>query len=264
VTLGKQQADGTSKFSGLLDAEARATFEAVFAKWAGPGMCNPDDAAPCVDGSPTQAHIDNDQRSPAQRNHDALKAMGRSVLTSGELGQHNGLPATIVVSTTLQELESGIGHAVTGGGTLLPMSDVIRLASNSHHYLVIYDKHTQEPLYLGRTKRLASAGQCIVLQAQDRGCTFPGCTVPAYGCQVHHAEMDWAKGGNQHHRRMSGLRPPQPPRQTRRLAHPKTQRRPHRMDPTTTTRQRAIPGERLPPPRELPTTQRRRKAVGQD
>ena len=28
------------------------------------------------------------------------------------------------------------------------MSDVIRLASNSHHYLVIYDKHTEEPLYL--------------------------------------------------------------------------------------------------------------------
>ena len=31
--------------------------------------------------------------------------------------------------------------------------------------------------------------------AQDRGCTFPGCTVPGYGCQVHHAELDWADGG---------------------------------------------------------------------
>jgi hypothetical protein len=40
--------------------------------------------------------------------------MGRSVLSSPELGQHNGLPCTIVVSTTLQELESGEGHAVTG------------------------------------------------------------------------------------------------------------------------------------------------------
>jgi uncharacterized protein DUF222 len=29
--------------------------------------------------------------------HDALKAMGRSVLASGELGQHNGLPCTIIV-----------------------------------------------------------------------------------------------------------------------------------------------------------------------
>jgi hypothetical protein len=68
-------------------------------------MCNPDDETPCVDGSPTEAHLHNDQRCPAQRNHDALKAMGRSVLASGELGQHNGLPATLIVSTTLQELE---------------------------------------------------------------------------------------------------------------------------------------------------------------
>jgi hypothetical protein len=29
------------------------------------------------------------------------------------------------------------------------MRDVIRLASQSHHYLVIYDKHTREPLYCG-------------------------------------------------------------------------------------------------------------------
>jgi hypothetical protein len=116
-------------------------------------------------------------------------------LASGELGQHNGLPCTIIISTTLQELESGCGHAVTGGGTLLPMHDVIRMASHSHHYLVLFDKHTREPLYLGRTKRLASAGQRIVLHARDRGCTFPGCTVPGYGCQAHHAECDWANGG---------------------------------------------------------------------
>src|SRR5207249_120640 len=94
--------------------------------------------------------------------------------------------------------ESGTGVAVTGGGSFLPMSDVIRLAADSHHYLYIYDKHTNEPLYLGRSRRLASRGQRIVLQALDRGCTFPGCTVPGYGCQVHHAEMDCAVGGQTH------------------------------------------------------------------
>ena len=195
LTIGKQGADGMSEVRGLLDPEARAMFDAVSAKWAAPGMCNPDDEAPCVDGTPTESQIQNDQRSPAQRNHDALKAMGRSVLSSGELGQHNGLPCTIVVSTTLQELESAGGHAVTGSGTLLPMSDVIRLAAHAHHYLYIYDKHNNEPLYLARSKRIASRGQRIVLYAQDRGCTFPGCTVPSYGCQVHHAELDWADGG---------------------------------------------------------------------
>jgi Domain of unknown function (DUF222) len=45
--------------------------------------------------------------------------MGRAVLTSGELGRHHGLPCTIIVSTTLKELQSGRGHALTAGGSLL-------------------------------------------------------------------------------------------------------------------------------------------------
>ena len=44
--------------------------------------------------------------------------MSRSVLASGELGKHNGLPATIIVSTTLQDLQSAAGMAVTGRGYL--------------------------------------------------------------------------------------------------------------------------------------------------
>jgi hypothetical protein len=74
------------------------------------------------------------------------------------LGKHNGLPATIIVSTTLQDLQSAAGVAVTAGGSLLPMTDVIRLASQAHHYLVIYDKHTHEPLYCGRAERFATPG----------------------------------------------------------------------------------------------------------
>jgi hypothetical protein len=195
LSVSKQGVDGMSEITGLLDPEARATVDAVLAKWAAPGMCNPDDDAPCVDGDAGAAAVQGDARSQGQRNHDALTAMGRSVLACGQLGKHNGLPATIIVSTTLQELQSGQGCAVTGGGSLLPMRDVIRLASHSHHYLVIFDQHTQVPLYLGRSKRLASAGQRIVLLAKDRGCTRPGCTVPGYWCQVHHAVNDWADGG---------------------------------------------------------------------
>lgn len=89
------------------------------------------------------------------------------MLASGKLGQHNGLPATIIVSTTLAELESGRGHAVTGGSALLPMRDVIRLARHAYHYLAVFDNHSQIPLYLGRTRRIASAGQRIVLHAAE-------------------------------------------------------------------------------------------------
>ena len=97
LTMEKQGIDGMSRIHGLLDPECRATVEAVLAKWAAPGMCNPDDAAPCVDGEPSEEAVQGDTRSAGQRNHDALTAMGRSVLASRELGQHNGLPTTIIV-----------------------------------------------------------------------------------------------------------------------------------------------------------------------
>src|ERR1700733_3580025 len=186
LSIGKQDLDGMSPISGYLTPEARATLDAVFAKLAAPGMCNPDDIEPCVSGTPSQAAIQGDPRSTSQRNHDALVAAGRALLASGDLGQHNGLPASIIVTTTLQELEAGAGKALTGGGTLLPMSDVIRLGSHAHHYLAIFDKGKALALY--HTKRLASPAQRIVLHAKDRGCTFPGCPVPAHLCEAHHCD----------------------------------------------------------------------------
>jgi hypothetical protein len=191
LTIHKQDIDGMSRITGLLDPEARATIDAVFAKLAAPGMCNADDDTACVDGEPPAEQVQKDHRSQSQRNHDALNAMGRALLASGELGKHNGLPTSIIVSTTLQDLESAVGQGITGGGSLLPMRDVIRLASHAHHYLVIYDKHTREPLYLGHTKRFASPGQRIVMHGLERGCTRPGCTAPGYWSQAHHVE-GWA------------------------------------------------------------------------
>ena len=48
VRLGPQQADGMTKLTGLLDPEARAIIEPIFAKYAAPGMCNPEDCEPCL------------------------------------------------------------------------------------------------------------------------------------------------------------------------------------------------------------------------
>ncbi|WAJ42733.1 HNH endonuclease signature motif containing protein [Mycobacterium sp. Aquia_216] len=186
LLLGKQEIDGMSRLSGWLTAETRATIEAVLAKLAAPGMCNPDDLTPVIDGTPGEEAIQRDSRSAIQRNHDGLQAALRAVLASGELGQHNGLPATIIVTTTLQELEAAAGTALTGGGTLLPMSDVIRMARHAHHYLAIFDNG--RPLALHHAKRLASPGQRIVLYAKDRGCSAPGCDLPGYLCEVHHID----------------------------------------------------------------------------
>jgi hypothetical protein len=186
VWLDRQGADGMSRLSGYLTPETRATLEAVWAKLAAPGMCNPDDQTPAVDGAASEEQARRDLRSEAQRHHDALNAALRGLLASGNLGQHNGLPATIIATTTLKELEAAAGTALTGGGTILPMSDVIRLARHAHHYLAVFDNGRALALY--HTKRLASPGQRIVLYARDRGCTRPGCTVSGYQCEVHHTE----------------------------------------------------------------------------
>jgi hypothetical protein len=192
LVIGPQGPDGMSRISGWVDPELRATLEPAQAKLAAPGMCNPADEQPCTSGTPTQDQIDADDRTYGQRTHDALLVMGRMALSSGQLGQHNGLPVTVVVSTTLQDLESASGVAVTGGGSKLPMGDLIRMSTHAHHYLAVYDKHTREELYLGRSKRLALVGQRLMLAQRDRGCTRPGCPASAYQSQVHHIH-GWAK-----------------------------------------------------------------------
>jgi hypothetical protein len=195
IIIGAQGIDGMSKISGLLTPELRAGLEAVIAKWGAPGMCNPEDETPTIKGTPCQTAIDGDRRSGAQRAHDALNAMTRNLLMSGELGSHHGLPVTIVATATLEDLQAktGVGH--TGGGTVLPISDIIRMAAHSYNYLLLFDNAKRCELYKGRESRLATKEQRLVLYATERGCSRPGCIVPAYWCQVHHATKDWADGG---------------------------------------------------------------------
>ncbi|NMN94928.1 HNH endonuclease signature motif containing protein [Antrihabitans stalactiti] len=194
--LGKQGPDLMSTGTFTADPELRTYLEALFAKWAKPGMCNPDDESPIADGEPGEVDAAKDRRNTGQRQHDAIKASCRAMLASGELGQHRGLPVTVIVSTTLKELYSLVGSAVTGGGSLLPNRELIRLAAHANHYLAIFDDSDGRPLYLGRSCRIAKPDQRIVMHAQHRGCTYPGCTRPGYLCQCHHCKAWRAQQGN--------------------------------------------------------------------
>jgi hypothetical protein len=191
-----QGPDGLSEGRLTATPELRAILDAVFAKLAAPGMCNPADQSPQVDGEPSEESAKGDDRSVQQRQHDALLAIGRAALAS-DLGVHRGLPVTVIVSTTLDQLQTAAdqsatgqkvtGWANTGGGTLVPMADVLRMATHAFHYLAIFDT-AGRPLDLYRAKRIATADQRIMLHALDRGCTFPGCDKPGYLSEVHHIE----------------------------------------------------------------------------
>jgi hypothetical protein len=141
-------------------------------------MANPADESPTIDGTPTEQTITNDTRSRAQRQHDALALLVRSQLGHDQLGKHNGLPVTIIATVTVEQLQTATGWAATAGGTRLPVTDLIKMAGHALHGLIVFDGAHNRPLYFGRTKRIATADQRLVLHATDRGCSYPGCTIP--------------------------------------------------------------------------------------
>ena len=261
VTMGPQQRDGTRSIRGRLDAQAGAYWEAILAKEAAPGVNNPDDQSG-ADGGPG-GRARTDIRTQAQRNHDAFTAVGRRALARGDLGTHNGLPVTVIASATLQDLEKGAGLAVTGGGSFIPIPTLIQMAAQgAHHYLYIYDQHTRESLYLGadQTPGVRGPKNCAAL--------------PGAGLHPPRVHRRWLplqgpprgrgleeRRPHRHRRPHLRLRTRQPDDRENRLAHPQTQRRPHRMAPTAGPRHRPATGQRLPPPREIPTPRRRQRSL---
>jgi HNH endonuclease len=51
-----------------------------------------------------------------------------------------------------------------------------------------------QPLELGRTSRVVSAGQRVALMVRDRGCGVAGCGRPPPWCEAHHL-VHWLHGG---------------------------------------------------------------------
>ncbi|EHB53834.1 protein of unknown function DUF222 [Mycolicibacterium rhodesiae JS60] len=194
VWIGGQQVDGMSVGRLIADPELRAELDAWMAKFAAAGMCNPADQNPTT--TPSEETVERDVRSCGQRQHDALKALVRGQLGDPKFGQHNGLPVTVIVTATLQDIQAQSGQAVSASGVVMPIGDVIRLGAHAYNYLALFDGVDGRPLWLGRTKRIASADQRIMLHGKDRGCTRPGCDAPGYHSVVHHAAQDWKNGGN--------------------------------------------------------------------
>ncbi len=283
ISISAQDVDGMAKVSGWVDAEFAAYLRTILDVWARPGINNPDDEQPQHNPVPNPLDEDpaepegeaepepepaaeapapveppatwdpdeylRDPRTQSQRNHDAIKAVLRDTLMSKRLGQHNGLPVTVVVSTTLKELEAGAGIAVTGAGTRMPMRDLIRLAEHAHHYLIVYRHHTAEPLYMGRTKRLATKAQRLLLYNRDRGCTRPSCTTSSLPLPGPPRQFQLEQ--RRTHRRTGsrpGLRTGQPARRTRLDQHHRQQNRPRALAPTTPHgHRRRHPQPPLPP-----------------
>ncbi|MCF8571507.1 13E12 repeat family protein [Gordonia sp. HY002] len=202
VTLGAQDRRLMSKLGGTLTPQARAKFDALLIGWAAPGMNNPDDPesphgpvnAEGLDPEAVAAAADRDFRSTEQRNHDALDALLTAQIRDGALGRPTSLPAHLVVTAELKDLEAHTGIALTSTGTRLPVADLVDLVADATPWLEVFADATSQILYLGRGKRLATLPQRLALFGRDRGCTAPACSVPFVRTQAHHMP-DWQYGG---------------------------------------------------------------------
>jgi hypothetical protein len=171
-------ADGMHRLTGDLDPTCAALATAVLNALSAPRSTEA--------GGP-------DDRSPAQRRHDALASVCRLALRAGELPRTGGTPATVLISLTADQVRSGQGLAETSTGQQLPVADALRLADQAELAMLFTDA-TGWPLTLHRSRRVASPSQTLALIGRDKGCTFPGCTMPPEWTEKHHIRA-WQDGG---------------------------------------------------------------------
>jgi len=199
IRIGRQRPDGMSPISGDIDPTLRALLDPILAKYARPGIGNPDDAASPgaevdhTDPALITAAAQRDTRTTPQRNHDALTLLLSSLIDTDTLGSHRGMPVSTILTMRLQDLEDLSGVATTASGGTVPIHEALRLAEKSRPYLEVFD-HSGLPLHFGQTRRLASTTQRLALISALRGCTRPGCDAPATLCAVHHVR-EFSKNG---------------------------------------------------------------------
>ena len=101
----------------------------------------------------------------------------------------------VVVNLDHATLVAGVGAAtLVESDTVLTAGAARRLACTAGILPVVFDGDSVA-LDLGRSRRLFSPPQRLVLALRDGGCAFPGCDRPPADCDTHHARQPWSQGG---------------------------------------------------------------------
>ncbi|GAA5163863.1 HNH endonuclease signature motif containing protein [Ornithinimicrobium tianjinense] len=141
---------------------------------------------PGPDGEP-------DERLPEARRFDALMAVIGRGLACPE-GTPQMARATLFITMGLDQLRGerpGKGQTLAGGRL---SAGQVRQAACEAEIIPAVLGSQGELLDMGKAVRLATGAQIKALYLRDKGCTFPGCTVPAQWTIAHHAPW-WSRGG---------------------------------------------------------------------
>jgi hypothetical protein len=140
---------------------------------------------------------EDETRTAAQRRADALVQMAKMAIESFEPipGQKRRKPTVIATSADddLCEATGGGGLDTGGSRSIVPISTVRRMACDCEIHRYISDP-VGHIIDFGRKRRIVSDVQFDLLMIRDHRCRWPGCGVPAAGCDAHHA-THWLDGG---------------------------------------------------------------------
>lgn len=183
--------DGQVHGRFVLPTADAATLSAALDSLAKPSPARPADPwTEAADQVPTAAR---DERTPRQRNADALVELARRALAGDDLPDTGGHRPQVVVTVDLEHLRRRVGAGTTIGGSALSVATARRVACDAGILPVVLGS-TSQPLDIGRETRVVPAGIRRALVLRDGGCAFPGCGRPPNWCDAHHVRH-WADGG---------------------------------------------------------------------
>jgi hypothetical protein len=172
---------GMVRLDGDMDPESGELFltaiDAVVDTWARSGM--------------------DDDRTPAQRRHDALVQIIRQWLASRNRPEVNGERPHVTVLVDVETLRDGDGSGETCelAHTGPVSAETARKIACDASIRRVVMKGKSEPLDVGRKTPVWPPAIRAAVIARDKHCQFPGCDRPATWCQVHHVHH-WTKGGH--------------------------------------------------------------------
>jgi hypothetical protein len=170
-----QMADGMHRVDGVLDPVTAAALKTVIdplAKRKGP----------------------EDERTAAQRRHDALGEVVNHAMDQGTLPRRNGVRPHINLTTTIEGLKNEVGAPPADLELSLPISTrtLERITCDSTMSRVLLADSMV--IDVGRATRTVSGPTRRALRTRDRGCRFTGCDRPVDWSNPHHI-IHWARGG---------------------------------------------------------------------
>jgi Domain of unknown function (DUF222)/HNH endonuclease len=134
-----------------------------------------------------------DERTSAQRRHDALGIICRAFLDSSDRPFVGGERPHLNLAVDLETLQGGQGMAeLDHSGPVGPRIARMLFCDASVRRVVLGPG--SEPLDVGRATPVVSAALRRAVLLRDRHCRFPGCDRPKSWCDAHHVRH-WADGG---------------------------------------------------------------------